>query len=281
MVTRRCTRGLFLLRPDEPTWNLFQYCLALAAKKYGALIHYGSLMGNHYHLGITDPHGREPEFMAWFNRQLARGIQRLRGWEHEVWEPNRSYNDCLLVNEEAYFKSLGYVLANPVSAGLVSTGSEYRNGLLGGKHLRLGKRSIRRPKVLFGENYPEELELEVTKPPALNMTDEEYCAVVDQVVAEAESTGRASHRRFLGWAGVLRTDPLKGPRKKMVKGGLIPTFIAVTNRGIKQAIESLKDFQQAYRRAFEAYRAGDHEILFPLGTYWMVKYGGGKVIATS
>lgn len=274
MLTRRCTRGLFLLRPDEETWNLFLYCLAIASNKYGVLVHYACLMANHYHLGVTDPQGRQPEFVAWFNRQMARGIQRLRGWEHEVWEPNRSYNDCVLLNAEAFFKSAGYVLSNPVSAGLVSRGREYRNGLLDGRHVRQGKLLIQRPKVLFGNNYPKEVTLEVKVPPALGMTKTDYLETLEQAVCAAACDARAKHRRFMGWHRVLQTNPFKSPRKPQPKGRMSPSFIAVTKEAIRTAIQTLKDFQQAYRDAFERFRAGDHQVLFPLGTYWMVKYGG-------
>ena len=92
LVTRRCVGRRFLLRPDDALNNAFVYCLAIAAKKHGVLVHALGAMSNHYHLVLTDPEGVLPDCMAWFNRQLAMCVKRLRGWDEVVWEPNVAYS---------------------------------------------------------------------------------------------------------------------------------------------------------------------------------------------
>ena len=57
LLTRRCMGRRFLLRPDKRLNNLFVYCLALAAQKYGIQIHAFCVMSNHYHLVLTDTEG--------------------------------------------------------------------------------------------------------------------------------------------------------------------------------------------------------------------------------
>jgi len=49
LVTRRCMGRRFLLRPDAALNQLFLYCLALGAQKYGIAVHGVSVMSNHYH----------------------------------------------------------------------------------------------------------------------------------------------------------------------------------------------------------------------------------------
>jgi len=78
LVTRRCLGRRFLLRPDAALNQLFLYCLALGAQKYGIAVHGLSVMSNHYHLTLTDERGVLPDFMGWLNSQLAKRIKRLR-----------------------------------------------------------------------------------------------------------------------------------------------------------------------------------------------------------
>ncbi len=72
LVTRRCLGRRFLLRPDAALNQLFLYCLALGAHKYGIAVHGLCVMSNHYHLTLTDERGVLPEFMGWLNSQLAK-----------------------------------------------------------------------------------------------------------------------------------------------------------------------------------------------------------------
>jgi hypothetical protein len=57
MVTRRCSKRRFFMRPDDKTNNAFIYCLGLAAKKYGVKIIFTAAMSNHHHTGVLDDKG--------------------------------------------------------------------------------------------------------------------------------------------------------------------------------------------------------------------------------
>jgi hypothetical protein len=60
-VTKRCLeRRMFLApghKPDELV-NFIGYCLAYTALKYGIEVHAAVAMLNHYHVDLTDPHGK-------------------------------------------------------------------------------------------------------------------------------------------------------------------------------------------------------------------------------
>ena len=60
LVTRRCTQRQFLLKPSRRTNELVRYCLAVAARKTGVLVHAVCFMSNHWHGVITDPLARLP-----------------------------------------------------------------------------------------------------------------------------------------------------------------------------------------------------------------------------
>ncbi|MBZ0119459.1 MAG: transposase, partial [Sandaracinaceae bacterium] len=62
-------------------------------------------------------------------------------------------------------------------------------------------------------------------------------------------------------------------------GMLVPHIAA--GRGQKEAriaaIEELKEFRLAYAEAYLRWRLGNHDVVFPAGTYAMRKYHGASV----
>ena len=48
MVTRRCTQRQFLLLPTPIAKLVFGYCLALAQRYTGVLVHAATVVSNHY-----------------------------------------------------------------------------------------------------------------------------------------------------------------------------------------------------------------------------------------
>ncbi|MBA3540540.1 MAG: hypothetical protein H0T79_13100 [Deltaproteobacteria bacterium] len=60
-LTRRCTRRMFLMRPDEATNNAFVYCLGEAADRFDVGIVFTTAMSNHHHTIIYD----HPSKPAW------------------------------------------------------------------------------------------------------------------------------------------------------------------------------------------------------------------------
>jgi|SRR5688500_16743165 putative transposase len=61
LITRRCSRREFLLRPDLATNNAFLYCLINAALRCEIDVVLPCVMSNHYHAVIYDRAGRYPE----------------------------------------------------------------------------------------------------------------------------------------------------------------------------------------------------------------------------
>jgi putative transposase len=49
LVTRRCSERRFFLKPSPLTSEIFLYVLAVAARRYGVLVHAFCVLSNHCH----------------------------------------------------------------------------------------------------------------------------------------------------------------------------------------------------------------------------------------
>ena len=119
LVTRRCTQRQFLLTPTTRRHvETFFFCLAYAAGRTGIQVHAVVVMGNHYHLVLTDPHGVLPVFAECLNKLVAKCMNAMRGrWENFWASEPVSY--VRLLDDEAVVDKIAYTMCNPVQEGLV------------------------------------------------------------------------------------------------------------------------------------------------------------------
>jgi REP element-mobilizing transposase RayT len=109
--------------------RLFCYVLAVAAERYGLLVHAFCVLSNHYHLVVTDPRARLPEFQRYLDGLVARATNCCLGRWESFWDPD-SYSAVRLESATDVLDKIVYVLANPVAAGLVRHGSEWPGPLV-------------------------------------------------------------------------------------------------------------------------------------------------------
>lgn len=277
LVTRRCLGRHFLLRPDDSLNNAFVYCLALAAKKHEVAVHALCAMSNHYHLVITDTQGRLPDFMAWFNRQLAMCVKRLRRWDEVVWEPNVAYSAVELGGPSEVLDKVAYVLLNPVSAALVRSAERWPGAVSTLEVVRRGSMDAKRPAVWFKDNAPERVRLGLSVPPCVS-DHAGYVQGLDTFVTHRLGQLRAElgrqGRRCLGRARVRQTGVTERPTTKKPRFGCSPTFSALTGAAWRAAAERLRAFRLAYREAYRVWRSGQRSVEFPAGTWWVVRCAG-------
>lgn len=277
LVTRRCIGRRFLLRPDGALNNLFVYCLGLAAEKYGVQIHALSVMSNHYHLVLTDVEGVLPDFMARLNRQLAKCVKQLRGWDEVVWEPNVTYSAVELSGPTEVLDKVAYLLLNPVSAGLVRSPERWPGALSTLRTLRGGIMSAKHPRLWFKKSVPKTLRLTLHSPPCFPDRSaylEALEALMTTRISLVRSELRRQGRGFLGPIRVQKTLVTDRPHTKKPRFGLNPTFSALTRAAWRGAIQELRAFRLAYREAYQAWRSGARDVHFPAGTWWVVRYAG-------
>jgi len=278
-VARRCTLRMFLLKPSKRVNQLFLYCLAYAAQKYGILVHEFIAMSNHYHIEVTDPHGKLPLFMQCLDSLLARSLNAHYGRCEHFWAPD-TYDYFTIEDAQTAVDKAVYILANPVAAGLVKRSRLWPGNSSVG--YRYGEPiTVERPDEFFRENgpMPQELTFTLTKPPALAHLgdDKARSLVLEQLDAKEMRIRRKMKvlgQRFAGRHAVMRTRPFDSPDTPVRLRKLNPR-VACRDPGRRvAALNRLKAFEQEYRECYLRWRAGDRGVVFPEGTYQLrVQHG--------
>lgn len=277
-TSRRTTRRYFLFVPDAQgkTEAIFWYCLAVTANKHGILVHAAQLMTNHVHLVFTDVHGVAPNFFRDFHRLLAECIKVHLGWPEEVFNKAKT-SEHEPVTVGAIIDRLAYAIANPPLAGLVRRAAEWP-----GAHTTahdMGRRMIRarRPDVFFTDpSWPEEEELEISLPPALiaEMEPDEIRRRVAERVRHYEREALAkSKNKGLSFLGARRAQRVRHTDRASSWedfGARNRRFSAAGDaEAARGAAERNGKFDADYDEALAAWQAGDRDVEFPYGTWWM------------
>jgi len=277
LITRRCTQRQFLLRPCSRTNDILLYCLARAAALYGVELHAYCFLSNHYHLVLTDPRARLPEFMRYLNEHTARALNALHGRWEALWASG-TYSAVRLATLDDVVEKVAYTLANPVAAGLVERGERWPG-------LWSHPRNVGRAAVIVGRPEggffrpngptPEYCELALVLPSAAE-TLQGYVEAVQVALRHHEDAAvrdaRGRSHRFLGRSGVLAQCPTDSPSVPEPRRDLNPRVAARDRWRRIEALTRLRSFVDAYRTAREALLAGLANVLFPTGTYWLRVY---------
>jgi REP element-mobilizing transposase RayT len=273
LVTRRCSERRFFLRPSDETNAIFGYVLAVAASRYGVQVHAYCVLSNHFHLVVTDPDARLPEFHRYLDGLVARAVNCSLGRWEAFWDPD-SYSAVPLESDATVLEKMVYVLANPVAAKLVRTGREWP-GLwsapdrIGGEAL-----TFARPVGFFRANgrMPATARLELRAPPGFE-GDPAFVARVSDALRASEQLASEQVQRdgssFVGASRVLRQRPTARPAPGEPRRGLDPQVASRNKWKRIEALLRLTDFRRGYRDALVAWRAGLRDVVFPSGTWHM------------
>jgi putative transposase len=260
LITRRCSRREFLLRPDPATNNAFLYCLINAALRYEIDVLLPCVMSNHYHAVIYDRAGRYPEFIEHVHKLVARSQNALRGRWENMWSSEQT---CVvkLVGREAVMDKLVYTATNPVADHLVERAHHWPgvNGLtalLSGRPLR-----ATRPLHFFRADgaMPEAVELALTLPLELGPADAVLAELRDRV--RAVELARAAERqrtggRVQGRRAVLAQSWRDRPASSEPRLNLRPRVASRSKWARIEALERNRAFAVAYASARECWRGG-------------------------
>ena len=251
------------------------YCLAVAAMLFGVLIHKFSVMSNHYHIVLTDVHGRLPEFMAWLNKHVAKAVNRHLGRRENLFD-NGKYSAVILVDAAAVRDKMGYVLANPVAAGLVEKARQWPGCWSHPNRIDGAAYVIERPDVFFRKDgpMPEEVTLQLTAPPCFgDMPTQDLRQMIKDDLAEREDKIRAEMankgRRFLGVRAIRAQSPFGSPKTREPRGRINPRIACRDKWKRIERIRQRQAFLSQYRHALALWREGNTDVVFPAGTYWM------------
>jgi putative transposase len=278
MITRRCTQRQFLLRPDPATNNAFIYCLAVAVQRSGVLPLFTAAESNHHHTGIHDPFGTYPDFLEHFHKLLAKCMNSLRGRWENFWSSEQT-SVVRLVDPADVLDKMVYGLTNPCKDNLVARVTDWPGvnsfeAMLAGETL-----TATRPDHFFREDgpMPATVTLTFSRPPEFDgMSREEFAGMlrarVEAVEAEAEDRRRATGARVLGRQAILDQDWWDSPTSHEPRRELNPRVAAKDKWSRIEAVQRNKEFGNVYRRAFESFRKGIKDVLFPAGTYWLRRF---------
>ena len=279
LVTRRCTQRQFLLRPDPITNQIFLFCLAVAAKRHGILLHAVCVLSNHTHIVCTDPRGELPAFEEWLNKFVAKCMNVYRRRFENFWAFPGSYSAVRLEGEEDFLRKIVYALANPVQSGLVAFGAAWPGVRFGVGGVGRQSYTVERPTLYFNRLdalfVPAQASLTVSRPPRFfrRLSDEELAEKVRAAVFEREKSVRAEFQRkrksFLGRTAVLEQSPFAIPKSTAPRFKLNPRIACIDKWKRIEAIQALAEFLKAHASALRAWVNGDRSVVFPFGTYWM------------
>jgi len=288
LLTRRCSERRFFLRPSPKVNAILLYCLALAARRFGVLIHAFCFLSNHVHLVATDERGELPLFMHLFDQLSARALNCLFGRFEALWAPG-TYSAVALADADAVLEKIAYTLANPVAAGLVRRGADWPG--LRSRPTEWGTlpRPVRRPPRFFRRErsvaLPAEVELTLTAPPALvALPPAELQATIAARVEAHEARARATHdaagRTVIGRRRVRKQSIYDRPRSHEARFGLNPRVAGRDKWKRIEALQRLRAFRRAYHEALARWREGLREVVFPAGT-WLLRRLLGVVTAAA
>jgi REP element-mobilizing transposase RayT len=282
-ITRRCFQRQLLLRPDPEINQILRYCLAQAALRSPVKLHAFYAASNHYHALATDIDGNLPDFLWWLNLYVAKCVNARMGRWESVWAPG-SYSAIEVTTAADFLARFSYTLANPVESRLVEFGGDWPGLRFGVGGIGPQRFSEKRPEVFFdpaGE-MPQVVSLELVRPKRFfrELSSEAFGQRVRAEVLKREKRFREEARiegkPFLGVERVLKQKPTDYPWTGEPRRRMNPRVACQDKWKRIELVALLESFYLQYREALKRWRAGDHEVVFPFGTYWMRVFHGAR-----
>jgi len=304
-ITMQTVGRSFRFLPTPEVRDSLDFIFALVVAKYGLLVHEYEFMSNHLHFIATDVRGELPNFMRDFDSLVARQLNAIRGTSGSNIE--KGYGLIHISDERKLLEKAVYVLANAVSAHLVRRVKEWK----GPNSLRLEygrKTTLKRPKCgIWKETLgaglqsrfesrgrlayrgrsrtPEEVDFMLVRPPTMkHLSDTKLRQIIRDKVEDREReliTQRSRTRqKVLGMRRVVEQHYLDTPQHSRV---LFETKPRVSGTDVGKRVDKLQtilNFEAAYRRARDAWLAGDPRRVFPFGT-WLMRVRFGVCCATA
>ena len=269
LITRRCTRREYLLRPDEVTNEVFAYCLAEAAKRFGIGLIAWDVMSNHYHAVVHDPKGLLPAFLEHLHKMIAKTMNaRWNRWEN-FWSTEET---CVtrLVTDNDIFEKVLYVLCNPIAADLVDRLNDWP-GVSSLTYLGTKTTTHKRPKFFFRDDgtMPETVKLTSMVPPSIleHETAAAWRARIRKALAERERTIREGRvtgkRRVVGRKAILRMPHTEKPTTASSPRKLRPAIACKDPERRELELVALKEFRARYADARKRWSSGARRTACP------------------
>jgi len=205
-------------------------------------------------------------------------MNALRGRWENFWSSEQT-SVLRLVDPADVLDKMVYALTNPVKDNLVAKVDDWPgvnafDAIVNGSSIR-----ATRPEYFFREDgqMPASVTLTFSRPPEFSdMAHVEFVAMlrgrVESAERDAETSRQATCTKVLGRQGVLEQDWRGSPISQEPRRELNPSVAAKDKWSRMEALRGNKEFRSRYRAAFEAFRSGIKDVLFPAGTYWLRRF---------
>jgi hypothetical protein len=201
----------------------------------------------------------------------AKVVNATRGRWGELWDGDQPHV-LELIGEDAIVAACGYVLANPVKAGLVEHGRDWPGFRTTPNGIGLSE-TFRRPAKFFSESgvMPETATLTLAAPPGTEAArfGKLLASRVEAAEATARKAARDAGRHFAGVRRVLATPWQRAAMAPETRRAPKPVVAAPDPETKVAYVAWLFAFRKAHDRALGRWLAGERGVLFPTGTYLM------------
>ena len=269
-ITRRCSERRFFLRPDDYINQSIPYELGRAAERHGQQVYGVMAMSNHVHLAVGDTTGDRSYFMRDSMSGIARSRNRDLNREGHFWESG-SYNDTVLLDQDAIERKLLYTWLNPVQAGLVERAEDWPGFKIMPKHWGETIR-IEKPAKFYGIDSPDVVEFTPQPPPGYDdMTLEEVKEHFEKRLRRAEDeiaqVRREINEEVCGAERVKKVSTDASPtREESNPGRRIPRFATRNSKLMDVATKRYRAFKDRYETRRQRWVNGKKGVTFPCGT---------------
>jgi hypothetical protein len=126
---------------------------------------------------------------------------------------------------------------------------------------------------------PKSLRLRATVPPCFSELGPKRFAAklaagLEAHEAQLRKDNAAKGLTILGRKAVLEQDPFDRPKSFDPRRGLNPRIACKDKWRRLEALARRKELLDAYRAAWESFKEGKKDAIFPEGTYWMCRHAG-------
>lgn len=222
---------------------------------------------------LTDLFCKRAPFFQKLNSLIARAVNAEFGdWENLF--ALGSYNAVKLLAGQDVAAKCAYTLLNPTAAGLVKL-PEYWDGVTSWGMKYGHAERLLRPTRFFGEELPEEVQLELVRPAKLWPELDDGTArarLLSEVRERAHATAKSIREdggSFMGMKRVRSQPRHSSPHTREPRRGIKPTVAGKDTEARTNALKELREFRVAYQQARAQWESGNRVVLFPLGTYLM------------
>lgn len=279
LVTRRCVGREFLFHLSPDVQDAWRFLLAVACQRHGVRLIAYCVMSDHVHYVVHDPGRSLPRFTTWLHAEFAKAVNAIRKRWGCVWEPGM-LNQPVLADGEKVLDKVGYVLANPVAAGLVRHAWQWPGAATKPKDY-LESVVVEKPKSAYFKRsqLPSKARLRHVVPPThAQLTPAEFAEKVREVLGRHER--RAQEKYGHDFVGLDRLRAMKWTHRATSEEGRgrgrnrPPKVLATDARTREALLMEMKLFEAAYASALGRYRRRAADVEFPRGTWAMVERFG-------